>query len=36
LSSDFGWNSAGMRCTNLPELNRYLKTSYREGWGLKV
>jgi len=25
-----------MRCTNLPELNRYLKTSYREGWGLKV
>ena len=30
------WDSAGMRCTNLQELNRYLKTSYREGWGLKV
>ena len=28
------WDSAGMRCTNLPELNRYLETSYREGWGL--
>lgn len=28
------WDSAGMRCTNMPELNRHLETSYREGWRL--
>lgn len=26
------WDGAGMRCTNRPELNRYLKTTYRDGW----
>jgi hypothetical protein len=26
------WDAAAMRCTNLPELNRYVKTTYREGW----
>jgi len=26
------WNGAAMRCTNLPELNRFLKTTYRKGW----
>ncbi len=26
------WDGAGMRCTNLPEINRFLKTTYREGW----
>ncbi len=26
------WDGAAMRCTNLPELNRYVKTEYREGW----
>jgi hypothetical protein len=28
------WDSMGMRCTNMPELNRHLATSYREGWRL--
>lgn len=26
------WDGAAMRCTNRPELNRYLKTAYRAGW----
>jgi predicted dehydrogenase len=26
------WDGPAMRCTNLPELNRYVKTTYREGW----
>lgn len=26
------WDGAAMRCTNLPEINRFLKTTYREGW----
>ena len=26
------WDGAGMRCTNLPEINRFLKTTYRNGW----
>lgn len=26
------WDGAGMRCTNLPELNRFVKTTEREGW----
>ena len=26
------WDSAAMRCTNLPELNRHVKTAYRDGW----
>ncbi|MFA5900457.1 MAG: Gfo/Idh/MocA family oxidoreductase [Hyphomicrobium sp.] len=26
------WDGAGMRCTNLPEVNRFLKTTYRNGW----
>lgn len=26
------WNATEMRCTNMPEINSYLKTSYREGW----
>ena len=28
----YGQDSARMRCANMPELNRYLETSYREGW----
>ena len=28
------WDSAGMRCTNRPEVNRHLAKSYREGWRL--
>ena len=26
------WDGAGMRCTNLSEVNRFLKTTYRDGW----
>ena len=26
------WDSAAMRCTNLPELDRHLQTTYRDGW----
>ncbi len=26
------WDGGGMRCTNLPELNRFLQTTYREGF----
>jgi predicted dehydrogenase len=26
------WDGDGMRCTNHPELNRYLATTYRDGW----
>ena len=28
------WDGSGMRCTNLPEANKYLKTTYREGWSI--
>jgi predicted dehydrogenase len=28
------WDAATMRCTNMPELNTYVKTTYREGWSL--
>jgi hypothetical protein len=28
------WDAAAMRCTNLPELNTHVKTTYREGWSL--
>lgn len=26
------WDGAAMRCTNQPELNRFVKTACREGW----
>jgi hypothetical protein len=26
------WDGPAMRCTNLPELNRHVETTYREGW----
>ena len=26
------WDSDKMRCTNMPELNKYLKTTYKKGW----
>ncbi|HPA18739.1 MAG TPA: Gfo/Idh/MocA family oxidoreductase [Verrucomicrobiae bacterium] len=26
------WDGAAMRCTNRPELNRFLKPTYRDGW----
>ena len=26
------WDGPAMRCTNLPELNRFIKPAYREGW----
>ena len=29
------WNSAGMRFTDAPDANQYVRTSYREGWKVK-
>jgi hypothetical protein len=26
------WDVAAMKCTNLPELNKYIKREYRKGW----
>lgn len=26
------WDGPGMRCTNRPELNRFLQAAYRDGW----
>ena len=26
------WDSKAMRCTNMPELNKYVKSSSRKGW----
>ncbi len=26
------WDTDAMRCTNMPELNKYLKPTYRDGW----
>ena len=28
------WDGVTMKCTNLPELNRYVKREYRKGWTL--
>ena len=28
------WDGANMRCTNLPELNQYVRREYRKGWSL--
>jgi len=28
------WDGVGMRCTNLPELNQYVRREYRKGWSL--
>lgn len=28
------WDGANMKCTNLPELNRYVDPPYRKGWSL--
>jgi predicted dehydrogenase len=26
------WNAANLKCTNIPELNQYVKRQYRAGW----
>jgi len=28
------WDGPNMKCTNLPELNRYVRREYRSGWSL--
>jgi predicted dehydrogenase len=28
------WDGAAMKCTNMPELNQYVKREYRKGWTL--
>jgi predicted dehydrogenase len=28
------WDGINMKCTNLPELNRYVQREYRQGWSL--
>jgi predicted dehydrogenase len=30
------WDSKNLRCTNVPEANRYVKREYRKGWSLPV
>ncbi|MGO8692004.1 MAG: Gfo/Idh/MocA family protein [Thermoguttaceae bacterium] len=28
------WDGVAMKCTNMPELNQFVKPAYRPGWGL--
>jgi hypothetical protein len=28
------WDSANLRCTNIPEINRWVQREYRKGWEL--
>jgi hypothetical protein len=28
------WDGPNMRCTNIPELNEFVKREYRRGWTL--
>jgi hypothetical protein len=28
------WDAVDMRVTNVPEANQYVRTEYREGWGV--
>jgi predicted dehydrogenase len=28
------WDGAAMKCTNLPEMNQYVRREYRKGWSL--
>jgi len=34
LDKNVEWDGANMRCTNLPELNPYVRREYRKGWSL--
>jgi len=34
LNRPVEWDGAAMKCTNLPELNQYVKREYRQGWTL--
>jgi hypothetical protein len=34
LNQTVEWDGANMRCTNLPELNQYVRREYRKGWTL--
>lgn len=34
LNRRVAWDGANMKCTNLPELNRYVDPPYRKGWSL--
>jgi predicted dehydrogenase len=34
VSANVEWDSANLRCTNLPELNRWVKQECRPGWEL--
>jgi hypothetical protein len=28
------WDGENMKCTNIPELDKYVNPQYREGWSL--
>jgi predicted dehydrogenase len=34
VGQKLAWDAAGMKITNIPEANKYLKRSYRAGWTL--
>jgi hypothetical protein len=32
LGKKVEWDGPNMKCTNIPEINKYLKRDYRKGW----
>ena len=34
VGKKLAWDGVNMQCTNMPELNRFVKPEYRQGWGL--
>jgi hypothetical protein len=34
LKKPVKWDGANLKCTNMPELNRFVKREYRKGWSL--
>ena len=32
LGKKLEWDVENMKCTNVPEINRYVRRSYRKGW----
>ena len=36
VDSRIDWDGEGMKVTNVPEANRWIRTEYREGWSLEA
>ena len=34
LNKPVQWDGANVKCTNMPELDQYVKREYRQGWSL--